>query len=60
MPMPISWVNQCQRVYQTSQDMDSPRPMLTSADDLALDIPLSQHGKEKGHGVDDGDCQAKL
>lgn len=34
--------------------------LLTPADDLAFDIPLAQHGKEKGHGIDNGDSQAQF
>jgi hypothetical protein len=33
---------------------------LTSADHLALDVPLAQDGKEEGEGIDNGDGKAEL
>lgn len=33
---------------------------LTSANYFSLDIPFTQDGKKKGHGIYNGDCQAQL
>lgn len=61
--MAVSVLMKSKNVFVSMKHLQKEEPfssLLTPADDLAFDIPLAQHGKEKGHGIDNGDSQAQF